>query len=35
MLWHKRLDHISIKRIKRLVNDKVLSTLDFIDLVLV
>ena len=31
MLWHQRLGHISIDRIKRLVNDGVLSTLDFID----
>ncbi|RVW29936.1 Retrovirus-related Pol polyprotein from transposon TNT 1-94 [Vitis vinifera] len=30
-LWHRRLGHISIDRIKRLVNDGVLSTLDFID----
>ena len=31
-LWHWRLGHISIDRIKRLVNDdEVLSTLDFID----
>ena len=29
MLWHRRLGHISIDRIKRLVNDGVLSTLDF------
>ena len=31
MLWHQRLRHISIDRIKRLVNDGVLSTLDFTD----
>ena len=31
ILWHWRLGHISIDRIKRLVNDGVLSTLDFID----
>ena len=31
MLWHQRLGHISIQRIKRLVNDGVLSTLDFTD----
>ena len=31
MLWHLRLGHISIQRIKRLVNDGVLSTLDFTD----
>ena len=31
MLWHRRLGHISIQRIKRLVNDGVLSTLDFTD----
>ncbi|RVW79242.1 Retrovirus-related Pol polyprotein from transposon TNT 1-94 [Vitis vinifera] len=30
-LWHRRLGHISIDRIKRLVNDGVLSTLDFND----
>ena len=29
MLWHRRLGHISIERIKKLVNDGVLSTLDF------
>ena len=29
ILWHRRLGHISIDRIKRLVNDGVLSTLDF------
>ena len=28
-LWHRRLGHISIDRIKRLVNDGILSTLDF------
>ena len=31
LLWHQRLKHISIERIKRLVNDGVLSALDFID----
>ena len=31
-LRHRRLGHISIDRIKRLVNDKVLNTLDFSDL---
>ena len=31
MLWHRRLGHISIERIKRLVTDGVLSTLDFTD----
>ena len=31
MLWHLRLGHIFIQRIKRLVNDGVLSTLDFTD----
>ena len=31
MLWHKRLGHISIDRIKRLVNDGVLEALDFTD----
>ncbi|KAL4310044.1 hypothetical protein GQ457_01G035740 [Hibiscus cannabinus] len=30
-LWHRRLGHISIERIKRLVNDGVLNTLDFTD----
>ncbi|KAL5809191.1 hypothetical protein ACOSQ3_029882 [Xanthoceras sorbifolium] len=30
-LWHWRLGHISIERIKRLVNDGVLSTLNFTD----
>ena len=29
ILWHWRLGHISIDRIKGLVNDKVLNTLDF------
>jgi HD superfamily phosphohydrolase YqeK len=28
-LWHRRLGRISIKRVKRLMNDKVLSNLDF------
>jgi hypothetical protein len=32
LLWHKRLRHISIERIKRLVNDGVLKTLDFTNL---
>ena len=31
ILWHWRLGHIFIDRIKRLINDGVLSTLDFID----
>ena len=31
MLWYHRLGYISQQRIKRLVNDRVLSTLDFID----
>lgn len=31
MLWHRRLGHIFSDRIKRLVNDGVLSTLDFAD----
>ena len=31
MLWHRRLGHISIERMKKLVNDRVLSTLDFAD----
>ena len=32
MLWHWRLGHISIDRIKRLVKDGVLSTLDYTNL---
>ena len=32
LLWHRRLGHISIERIKRLVNDGVLKTLDFTNL---
>ena len=31
MLWHRRLGHISIERIKRLVKEGVLATLDFTD----
>ena len=31
LLWHLRLGHISIQRIKRLVNEEVLSSLDFTD----
>ena len=31
MLWHRRLGHISIERMKKLVNEGVLSTLDFSD----
>jgi len=31
MLWHQRLGHISIERIKRLVKDVVLNTLDLVD----
>ena len=31
MLWHRRLGHISINRIKKVMNDGVLSTLDFFD----
>ena len=31
ILWHRRLGHISIDRIKRLVNDGVLSIVDFTD----
>ena len=31
MLWHRRLSHISIDRIMRLVNDGVLNTLDYTD----
>ena len=30
-LWHRRLGHISIKRLKRLVKDGVIQTLDFTD----
>ena len=30
-LWHRRSGHISIERIKRLINEGVLNTLDFID----
>ena len=30
-LWHRRLGHISIDRIKRLVNDGVLSNSNFTD----
>ena len=32
MLWHRRLGHISIDRIKSLIKDGVLSTLDYTDL---
>ena len=31
LLWHQRLGHISIQRIKRLVNERVLRSLDFTD----
>ena len=31
ILWHRRLGHISIQSIKRLVNEGVLNALDFID----
>ena len=31
-LWHKRLGHISRKRLKRLVKDGILPNLDFSDL---
>jgi len=31
MLWHRGLEHVSIKRIKQLINDEVLSTLYFAD----
>ena len=31
ILWYRRLGHISIERVKRLVKDGVLSTLDFTD----
>jgi len=30
ILWHKKLGHISIERVKRLVNDGVLEAHDFI-----
>jgi len=32
MLWHKRLGHISVERIKRLVKEGILQSLDFSDL---
>ena len=31
LLWHRRLRHISIQKIKRLVSEGVLSSLDFTD----
>ena len=31
LLWHRRLGHISIQRIKKLVNEGILSALDFTD----
>ncbi|KAL0400199.1 UNVERIFIED_CONTAM: hypothetical protein Sradi_2363200 [Sesamum radiatum] len=31
VLWHRRLGHISLERIKKLVNDGILTTLDFTD----
>ena len=31
MLWHKRLGHISQKRVERLVKDGLLGSLDFSD----
>ena len=31
MLWHRRLGHISIEKMKKLVNEGVLNTLDFAD----
>ena len=31
LLWHQRLGHISIQRNKKLVNEEVLSSSDFID----
>ena len=31
MLWHRRLGHISIERMKKLVSDGVLEPLDFTD----
>ena len=33
MLWHKRLGHISEKRIRRLVSKGIINPLDFADLV--
>ena len=33
MLWHRRLGHIPIERMKKLVNDGVLSTSNFVDFV--
>ena len=32
LLWHKRLDHISRERIKRLIKNEILPGLDFTDL---
>ena len=32
MLWHRGLGHIPIERIKRLIKDGILDTLDFINL---
>ena len=31
ILWHRRLGHISIERVKRLIKDGVLNTLNFTD----
>jgi hypothetical protein len=31
MLWHRRLGHIFVERIKRLINDGILNALDFSD----
>jgi hypothetical protein len=31
MLWHRRLGHISVERINRLINDGVVNALDFSD----
>ena len=32
MLWHRRLGHISIDRFKRLIKDRILSSLYYTDL---
>jgi hypothetical protein len=31
MLWHRRLGHIFVERIKRLINDRILKALNFLD----
>ena len=33
MLWHRKLGHISIERIRGLINDEVLEALDFSDFI--